>query len=402
MATITKRLLYHVGEAFQRQTADGLLFEKDILSVGDWVHPSTSDVLHFDLARLQRLVQNTNEWAGLGNEIMFPRGHTFDPVENLGVWHPPFKLLGDRIQAVVEILDPKAIASVANKTLRGVSVFIEFNVLGQDGKVWDEVITHVAATNEPVLPAGEGSLTGQEDFVRLAREESKRGFELYVFKAALDRQNGGDLMDKEKLKKLAASVGLPETATEDEVLAKVEQLAKDKKEAEEKATAASAASEKAIKEAGYFVKDGKLEKLSVETIPQPGDTAEVTAIKEELGRVRATQELSSAQGATAFVDRLIKEGRIPPALREDVVRIASLTGEGSSVMLGTGGGTVERIQLDLKTSVESLLSKLPSMTTALSRSGGGESEGSTEASTKRREHGVALAKKRMEATAEPK
>lgn len=397
MATITKRLIFHRGNPFARTDPSGPLFEKDVLSIGTWVHPTTGDELHFDLERLRRLVMNTNEWAGLGNEVTFPRTHTFDPTENLGIWQPPFKLVGDRIQGVVEILDPKAIASVANKTLRGVSVFVEFDILGQSGKVWDEVITHIAATNEPVLPVGEGSLTGQEDFVRLAREESKRGFELYVMKATLDRQNGGDQMDKEKLKKLAASVGLPETATEEEVLTKVAALAKDKKDAEDKATAASAASEKAIKDAGFIFKDGKLEKLSVET-PSPGDTPEVTAMKEELAKVRAAQELSGATSASALVDRLISEGRVPPALKDSVLRLASLGGKAQGIILGKDPGSVEKIQLDLTAELQTLLSKLPSMTTARSRSGGGGIEEPDEAASKNRKFGEALAKRRMEAT----
>ena len=219
---------FRMGDPVDAQK--GTLFEKDVLTVGEWFHPINGERIEFDHDRLVALATATNHWIqDVGNEVTFPKNHTTDPLENLGIWHPPFRVVGDRLMGVVEVLDEEAIERVQNQTLRGVSVFIEFNVLGQDGQMIPEVITHVAATNDPVI-------TGQEGFVSLARKAHETGAELFL---SSELATGGEeAMTPEQLKKLAVLMGLPETATPEEILAKAEELSETRKtETEEVANA---------------------------------------------------------------------------------------------------------------------------------------------------------------------
>ncbi|MCJ2530696.1 MAG: phage protease [Candidatus Thermoplasmatota archaeon] len=359
--------LVYRGSAFKMgDPEDGpkrTLFEKDVLTVGEWFHPINGERIEFDHDRLVALATATNHWIqDVGNEVTFPKNHTTDPLGNLGIWHPPFRVVGDRLMGVVEVLDEEAIEKVQNQTLRGVSVFIEFNVLGQDGRLIPEVITHVAATNDPVI-------TGQEDFVPLARKAHETGAELFL---SSELATGGEeAMTPEQLKKLAVLMGLPETATPEEILAKAEELSEaGETETEEVANA--------LREEGFKYEGGKLVKLSFDPEPQQGDTPEMASMKEELSRVRQRQELGSATASLAFVEKLIGEGKIPPALKNEVLELASLSGKAEAILLGRTAGDVERIQVDLSAALRGLLDKLPTLTGSLSRSGGGSLQSSAD------------------------
>lgn len=169
-------VILHKGQAFASQ---GLgKFAKDIVRVGEWIHPVTGQEVKFDRARLQKLAANTARYLENGNKIPFPDGHSFDAMKNLGDWPGPFIVHED---ALVGVVQPKA-AGVAEKLSDGsidaVSAYIDVDVTDPKGNSYDEVITHVCATPYPVI-------TGQKEFQKLSRE-MPTGLQLCVSRDVLD------------------------------------------------------------------------------------------------------------------------------------------------------------------------------------------------------------------------
>jgi len=170
MATEKKRVAFsHKGEAFASQ---GLgKFAKDVVRIGRWVHPANGREVVFDAARLQRLAENTQKYLANGNKIPFPDGHSLKAKDNMGFWPGPFIVHRDALVAVVEPTDDDAKKGIMDGSIDAVSVFIEPEVVDPKGNKYPEVITHVCATNYPVL-------TGQGDFLKLSREADELGLDL--------------------------------------------------------------------------------------------------------------------------------------------------------------------------------------------------------------------------------
>src|SRR5579872_1057719 len=157
--------LVNKGEAFE---AKGLgQFAKEIVRVGKWIHPVTGKDVVFDAARIERLAANTEAYLKNGNTIPFPNGHTTDALANLGHWPGPFIRYGDKLVGVVEPKKQEALEGIKAGTLDHVSAYIEPDVTDSKRNHYDEVITHVCATNYPVI-------TGQKDFVALATKDIER------------------------------------------------------------------------------------------------------------------------------------------------------------------------------------------------------------------------------------
>jgi len=395
MAVKILRCYMHKGSAYQRmderEGAKGVLFEKDVLAVGEWFHPVTGERLEFDLERLQQLAASTNRWMEIvDNEVMFPNGHSFDVLDNLGVWHPPFRVVGERLMGIVEVLNQEAVEKVEDKTLRGVSVFIEFNALGQDGQMLPEVITHVAATNEPVI-------TGQEEFQKLSISIlEKQGAELFLSRSL--GLTGGVPMNEE-MKKLAKALGLdPEKTTEAAVLKAAEELSAANKKAGEDATTALTGVTDALKAKGLQMVDGVVIDIpAIDTAPKPGDTPEVASMRKEMAEVRRDQRLSQAMAVKTTVEQLIKDGKIPPGLQDKALAICGLVGQAQSLSLGKGGD-VAATMVEAGPLIREFLAELPSWTTSLSKAGRGPDPEGDEAAEANRKKGVELAKRREAAS----
>lgn len=144
-------------------------FSKEVLRVGSWLHPGTGEELDFSREHLLDLALATNEWIAAGNKVWFPTGtpsedtnHNAAAIANLGYW-TNFRLEGDLLMADVEVLDDSAAGKIG-QTIQDVSVGIRGPQLVQDGRTFDAVIYHVAATPQPAIP-------GQSNFqLKLAHE----------------------------------------------------------------------------------------------------------------------------------------------------------------------------------------------------------------------------------------
>lgn len=178
--------LFHRGEAFESEGTGR--FAKEILRVGKWVHPLTGRDVVFDEKRVENLARNTERYLKNGNTIPFPNGHTTDVLANLGTWTGPFIKFGSKLVGVVEPKSPEALEGIKNGTLDGVSAFIEKNFEDPKGEKYDEVLTHVCATNYPVVTGS------RKDFVALSRIADEKGLELWL-PEALAMDSDGDCDD---------------------------------------------------------------------------------------------------------------------------------------------------------------------------------------------------------------
>lgn len=156
-----KELILHKGDRFASE--GGGRFAKDVVRVGKWVHPATGREVVFTPERIRNLVKNTTDYLARGNKIPFPDGHTTDTSKNLGFWPGPFIEYKGALVGVVEPKDELALKKIQDGTLDAVSVCVDFDVMDPSGKKYDEVITHVCATNYPVI-------TKQKEFIKLSRE----------------------------------------------------------------------------------------------------------------------------------------------------------------------------------------------------------------------------------------
>lgn len=162
------------GEAFASQGSGK--FAKDVVRVGKWVHPLDGREVVFDPARLQRLAENTQLYLARGNKIPFPDGHSTKVKDNMGFWPGPFIVHKDALVGVVEPTDEDAKKGILDGSLDAVSVYIEPNVIDPKGNKYAEVITHVCATNYPVLTEG-------GEFLKLSQKDAEAaegGLDLFI------------------------------------------------------------------------------------------------------------------------------------------------------------------------------------------------------------------------------
>lgn len=154
-------LLLYRGGTFKTRSARK--FDKEVLRVGRWLHPVTSQEIIVSPMRLRMLERFTNDYMRANDgRIPFQDGHNFDAMKTLG-WWTGFRIEGDGLIGTVEVTNGDAVRSIDAGSILGVSVRIDTNWSDQRGQHFPELITHVAATPVPVVD-------GLKDFVALSRE----------------------------------------------------------------------------------------------------------------------------------------------------------------------------------------------------------------------------------------
>jgi len=171
----------------------GRLFVKEVASVGEWVHPETGDRVAFSRDDIAEIAANTNRFIGVQGPIPFPDGHTFLSAKNLGYW-PRVTEDGGRLLGIVEAGTPE-IAAKLGTTIRGVSMYLEAKVRDSKGGEHTRVMTHIAATEYPVV-------TGQDNFIALSRDGKETRAPVYR-----PAEEGGKSMHK-AIAALAAALGV--------------------------------------------------------------------------------------------------------------------------------------------------------------------------------------------------
>lgn len=360
-------LVLYQGDDFATQGGPNR-FVKDVLRVGEWIHPITKQVVQITPERIRNLVKNTEAYRQTLDRkaVPFQDGHNFDAKKTLG-WWTKFFSQGDRLYGVVEVTDKDAARKMEDRSIRSVSARIDPNVSDTKGGLFDEAFTHVCATPLAVLD-------GQQDFIKLSREDD--GIDLLIpTELAGTLPEGNRSKEIFMLKKMALALGLPEGATEDQVeeAAKkalgAQKIALDQVKAEQDKVVALGA---ALKPLGFELKDGKVVKLSQEQ--DPPLTEREKALVAENATLKAAASLSRAKDAAGKAEELVKAGKVPPALQATLSRLLAVDGKQKALMLSKEGASVEEM-VDVVNETLSLVKGLPAINTEkLSQEGDEESK----------------------------
>lgn len=332
------------GKKFQSQ---GLgKFAKDILIEGKYTHPSTGQLVDITVERMHKLAHNTAEYQRNGNKVPFPDGHTTESMKNLGDWDPTFIVQEGKLWGVVNPRAKGVEERLAAGAIDGVSAMIEFDVTDSKGRVYDEVITHICATDYPVI-------IGQKPFIPLSR---MGGADIPLFLstelAGLAPEKGNSM-----LKKMALALGLAETATEEEILAALGKATDAQKSALARVKTDEALA-LSLKEQGFELKDGKAVKL------EKKDEPETQKEKEYLSRIQALEAkdaLSRLNAAKATADEWIKKGIVPPTVKEKLSKLFALKTKVEALALAADGKMASE-EVDVEATLKEVLGAIHSIT----------------------------------------
>lgn len=354
-----KLIVLHKGLKFDEQGAGGR-FAKDVARIGRWVHPATGQEIVFDAARLNRLAEATNRYLEAGNKVPFPAGHTTDPMKNLGHWPGPFIAHGEALVGVVEPKDATALEKIRNGVTDAVSVCIEFGISDSKGNQYDEVITHVCATDYPVV-------TGQQGFLQLSARPSWNETlvpaelaEDLKTKATTPEEGGTPSRRTDmKLAKVIALLGLSKDMAEDKVIEEVEKrIEASAKGGDDKVTALRQQLDAQLKAHGLKLDGEKLVKEEV----KKEETAEEKRLREQLEANTADLNRLKVTAAKEQAERFVAEGKVPPAQAARLQKLLALTGKAQSLSLSADAKQAEAIALDVAAELRGLLAELPSIT----------------------------------------
>lgn len=259
-------------------------FAKEVIRIGDYVKVSANQEFSVTMAALENWVTQFAAMKSNGRRVPIPDGHDNygKAGANLG-WVDSLWIEGESLWMACTIIGEDAMRTVARSD---VSLFSPPRFTDSDGITYVRPIRHVAACTDQVV-------TGLRDFIPL-----EASFRLK-----------GENMTLEKLKEIAASLGLdPETIVDeaagvDTVLDKVclslgeWQAEKKKAEAEKVTLTASLATEKA----------------------KNADKPPADPIKPKAEPPNAMLVQSLAENRRLKVDALILSGHITPAVRDKLV-----------------------------------------------------------------------------------
>ncbi len=198
-------------------------FRKELIKVGEYIHPATKEAFHITVATLNHWAKTFSQWFAAGNHVPIPLGHSKvdNPEDNAG-WVTSMFVEGDSLFGIMELNDPKLSLTT------DVSICVEKKRNDGKGVEYSNIITHVSLCTDPVI-AGLGEFT------------------------KLSLSNGDTSMDF--LKKLGKAIGLKGEATEELVLSA---LADKTKPAEDKEVELSSATDPLVK----LVSENRALKLS--------------------------------------------------------------------------------------------------------------------------------------------
>jgi len=163
---MAERVIYELpNDEESRMRSLGLSrFEKELLREGKWIHPQKKFRLKVTQERMANWIRKFKEMLSSGIKVPVPYGHSYDPKDNAG-WLEDLKLVGKSLIGVLNI-PRKEDAERFGTTIKDVSVSINPDFVDGTGRIWGEVIEHVAATLHPVV-------NGQSNFIALGQDGEK-------------------------------------------------------------------------------------------------------------------------------------------------------------------------------------------------------------------------------------
>lgn len=188
----------------------GTLFRKHILNVGkDLVHPAVGRI-KIDDAFVNSLKKNFDDKAC--DIVQVPKAnakneHVEDPDSNVGEV-VDIEVKDNKVYAVIDARDPKAVEKFRNKTYIGASAMIAMNYTDTNTtKKVGPTLCHVAVTNRPYIT----NLEDYEEIVKASADNSEEAVLLTESAEAVENDNSGSVKEPE--------VEEPKTMTKEELLA---------------------------------------------------------------------------------------------------------------------------------------------------------------------------------------
>ena len=265
-------------------------YEKDLIYVGKFIHPSTGQKFSIDKPRIDQWISAFEKMKANGVSVPFADGHRHKARDVYG------KMIGmrrdgDRAVGIFSIEDEDAKKKMG-KGITEVSVQIVPNFADGKGVQYGEVIRHVAATPYPIIP-------NQGNFIKLSDDE-----EIEIYQLSFTMEDG-DM--KELLKKL-------DVKDEKEALEKVASFGTEIEELKAKVTELS--EKKPAK---------KPEEKKV--VENKEESAQVKELSEKLAKLEGTRR-------GEYLDLAVENGKITPEQRKSYL---------SLMETGGGDGTVREI-----------------------------------------------------------
>jgi hypothetical protein len=252
-------------------------FVKDLIRVGEYVNGGEN--ISITDADLDLWVDETRKWIANGNAVPVPDGHTDEATANRGYVLDVFRE-GDTLYGVIEMIGEDGIKTAARSK---VSIKTDVDYTDGKGQKYSHVITHVALTNEPVVP-------DQDGFIPIAASRGGKPTRARLFRLAQNTEP----TNMEALNKIATMLGVEAVESLDEA-------------------GLVAAIAKAIESMQKMSKD------------KDGVEEEVAAAKAELSALKASLKKAPVDPLMAKVigenrglklSRLVSESRITPAVKD--------------------------------------------------------------------------------------
>ena len=287
----------------EQRDSGGSYFWKEVLRVGSWTHPQTGRKVNVSSDRLDRIVGGTQEYLAAGNSVPFPKQHTLDPAKNWGFTRD-IERRGDEAWALIEVTDEDAATKSIGKTVQGVSVMLERDVMEPvSGKKLPDCITHVAACLDPVVG-------GQRNFIQLSRGDDEIKAECFVYQLEepMSEKNEETRAPAEALSRVAEALGLEKGADEAAVLAKAGELREGAEKLEQRGDAlARAEAEGEALSTKLTSAEARIAALESEALARK--TADAESYVTELKRKSAAAGSPIAEERLSRVRTLFEEGK---------------------------------------------------------------------------------------------
>jgi hypothetical protein len=297
----------------------GTLFRKHILNVGkDLIHPAVGR-LKIDDAFVKALKTNFDNKAC--DIVQVPKAnakneHVEDPDANVGEV-VDIEVKDNKVYAVIDARDPKAVEKFRNKTYIGASAMIAMNYTDTNtSKKVGPTLCHVAVTNRPYIT----NLEDYEEIVKASADNSEE--------AVLLTEPTEENVDIEAGSKEEPNVEEHKTMTKEELIAALKEehgvdVAALQAEAVKPATDTTELSNKlveALKNADVLKLSADDSNANVEQVV--GAVVELANDNVKLSNRVETLELSNAKIlATSEVDAKVREGFIDPAKRDSMIKL---------------------------------------------------------------------------------
>ena len=262
-------------------------FLKDLITTGEYV--SNGQKFTITTKDMDRWIANGKRFIEAGNQIPVPDGHTDDATSNRGYVLDLFRE-ENTLYGVLEMIGADGIATAARSK---VSINTEPDYVDGKGNKYDDLITHVALTNSPVVPDQNGFMPIAAS--RNAKTNTKQPARLFTL------ASGTENASMEYLTKIAAMLGIENTDTLDEA----------------GLTEAIAKSIKAMHHGG-----AEMSKKAADA------AAEASTLKLSLAKATAKPEEPSptllriaSENRTLKLSRLVDTGKITPAVKDKIADI---------------------------------------------------------------------------------